>query len=87
LNLASNSHNHRRFTFNLGPIGNNYYGKKATQQSKRIIYGSIMYTGCKLLVGREFNFIIVDDTRRNDQDQLEYDPTNCRHWNSGDSHG
>jgi hypothetical protein len=87
LDLASNSRNHGRFTFNLAPIGNNYYGKKATEQWKRIIYGSIMHTGCKLLVGREFNFIIVDDTRRNDQGQLEDDPTNGRHWNSGDSHG
>lgn len=67
LDLASNSRNHGRFTFNLAPIGNNYYGKKATEQWKRIIYGSIMHTGCKLLVGREFNFIIVDDIRRNDQ--------------------
>jgi len=87
LDLASNSRNHGRFTFNQTPIGNTYYSGKATEQWKRIIYGSIMHTGCKHLVGREFNFIIVDDTRRNEQGQLEDDPTNGRHWNNGDSHG
>jgi hypothetical protein len=52
LDLASNSRNHGRFTFNLAPIGSNYYGSKATEQWKRIIYGSIMHTGCKHLVGK-----------------------------------
>jgi hypothetical protein len=87
LDLASGSRNHGRFTFNLAPIGRKYYGDKASEQWKRIIYGSILHTGCKHLVGYEFNFIIVDDTNRNDQGQPEDDPTNGRHWNSGDSHG
>ena len=87
LDLASNSRNHGRFTFNLAPIGSNYYGKKPSEQWKRIIYGSILHTGCKLLVARQFNFVIVDDTNRNENGQLEDDPTNGRHWNSGDSHG
>ncbi len=46
-----------------------------------------MHTGGKLLVARQFNFVIVDDTNRNENGQLEDDPTNGRHWNSGDSHG
>ena len=32
LDLASNSRNHGRFTFNLAPIGKEYYGDKATEQ-------------------------------------------------------
>lgn len=87
LDLASNSRNHGRFTFNLAPIGSTYYGGKATEQWKRIIYGSILHTGCKLLVGREFNFIVVDDTKKDAQGNPQDDPTNGRHWNSGDSHG
>ncbi|MEG4850882.1 hypothetical protein QUB10_08220 [Microcoleus sp. B5-D4] len=87
LDLASNSRNHGRFTFNLAPIGSNYYGTKGTEQWKRIIYGSIMHTGCKLLVGREFSFIIVDDTKKDENGNPQDDPTNGRHWNSGDSHG
>ncbi|MEG5043556.1 hypothetical protein [Microcoleus sp. B4-C1] len=86
LDLASGSRNHGRFTFNLAPVGSNYYGNKSTEQWKRIIYGSIMHTGCKHLVGREFNLVIVDDTNKNEQGQPEDDPTNGRHWNSGDSH-
>jgi len=87
LDLASNSRNHGRFTFNLAPIGSNYYGTKVNEQWKRIIYGSIMHTGCKLLVGREFNFIIVDNTRKDANGNPQDDATNGRHWNSGDSHG
>lgn len=87
LDLASNSRNHGRFTFNLAPIGSNYYGTKGSEQWKRIIYGSIMHTGCKLLVGREFSFIIVDDTKKDENGNPQDDPTNGRHWNSGDSHG
>ena len=87
LDLASNSRNHGRFTFNLAPIGKEYYGDKATEQWKRIIYGSIMHTGCKLLAGREFNYIVVDDTAKDAQGNPQDDPTNGKHWNSGDSHG
>ncbi|MEG4975281.1 hypothetical protein [Microcoleus sp. K4-B3] len=86
LDLASGSRNHGRFTFNMAPVGSNYYGGKGTEQWKRIIYGSIMHTGCKHLVGREFNFVIVDDTNRDAEGNLQDDPTNGRHWNSGDSH-
>jgi hypothetical protein len=86
LDLASNSRNHGRFTFNLAPIGKDYYGDLATEQWKRIIYGSILHTGCKHLIGREFNYVIVDDTARDANGNLQDDPTNKRHWNSGDSH-
>ena len=87
LDLASNSRNHGRFTFNLAPIGRDYYGDKPTEQWKRIIYGSILHTGCKHLVGRNFNYVIVDDTARDAQGNPQDDPTNGRNWNSGDSHG
>ncbi|MEG5251252.1 MULTISPECIES: hypothetical protein [unclassified Microcoleus] len=87
LDLASNSRNHGRFTFNLAPIGKNYYGAKAEEQWKRIIYGSILHTGCKHLVFGEFNYIVVNDERRGEDGQLEDDPTNNRHWKTGDSHG
>ena len=87
LDLASNSRNHGRFTFDLAPIGKEYYGTKATDQWKRIIYGSILHTGCKHLVGRDFNYVVVDDERKDAQGNPQDDPTNKRHWNSGDSHG
>ena len=61
LDLASNSRNHGRFTFNLAPIGKDYYGTKPTDQWKRIIYGSILHTGCKHLVGQKINYVVVDD--------------------------
>ena len=86
LDLASNSRNHGRFTFNLAPIGKNYYGDKAREQWKRIIYGSILHTGCKHLVGRSFRYVIVDDTARDAQGNPQDDPTNKKHWDSGDSH-
>ncbi|MEG4121242.1 hypothetical protein QUA43_27705 [Microcoleus sp. N9_B4] len=87
LDLASNSRNRGRFTFNLTPIGKDYYGTKTTDQWKRIIYGSILHTGCKLLAGREFNYVVVDDEHKDAQGNPQDDPTNGRHWNSGDSHG
>lgn len=87
LDLASNSRNHGRFTFNLAPIGKEYYGKKPEEQWKRIIYGSILHTGCKYLVFGEFRYIVVDDTAQDEKGQLRDDPTNSRHWDSGDSHG
>ncbi|MEG3933747.1 MULTISPECIES: hypothetical protein [unclassified Microcoleus] len=86
LDLASNSRNHGRFTFNLAPIGSDYYGGLVTEQWKRIIYGSILHTGCKHLIGREFNYVIVDDTARDANGNPQDDPVNKRHWNSGDSH-
>ncbi len=86
LDLASNSRNHGRFTFNSTPIGKSYYGDKASEQWKRIIYGSILHTGCKHLVATSFRYVIVDDTARDADGNLQDDPTNKRHWNSGDSH-
>ena len=87
LDLASNSRSDGRFTFNLRPIGKDYYGTKTSDQWKRVIYGSILHTGCKLLAGREFNYIVVDDEHKDDQGNPQDDPTNGRHWNTGDSHG
>jgi len=86
LDLASNSRNHGRFTFNLKPVGKDYYGTKTSDQWKRIIYGSILHTGCKLLAGREFNYVVVDHEHKDEQGNPQDDPTNGRHWNSGDSH-
>jgi len=86
LDLASNSRNHGRFTFNLAPIGKDYYGTLAKEQWKRIIYGSILHTGCKHLIGRKFNYVIVDDTAKDGNGNPQDDPVNKRHWNSGDSH-
>lgn len=83
LDLASNSRNHGRFTFNEAPIGQFYYD----EDWKRIIYGSILHTGCKWLVYGNISYIIVDDERRDENGNLQDDPTNNRHWNSGDSHG
>lgn len=83
LDLASNSRNHGRFTFNQGPIGQLYYDA----DWKRIIYGSILHTGCKHLVFGNFNWVVVNDERRDENGTLQDDPTNNTHWNSGDSHG
>jgi hypothetical protein len=87
LDLASNARTHGRFTFNLRPIGKDYYGTKTSDAWKRVIYGSILHTGCKLLAGREFNYVVVDDEHKDEQGNPQDDPTNGRHWNSGDSHG
>jgi len=86
LDLGSNSRNKGRFTFNLKPVGKDYYGTKTSDQWKRVIYGSILHTGCKLLAGREFNYIVVDHEHKDEQGNPQDDPTNGRHWNSGDSH-
>jgi hypothetical protein len=86
LDLASGSRNHGRFTFNLTPIGKYYYGEKTTEQWKRIIYGSVMHTGCKHLVGASFRYVIVDDTARDEQGNPMDDPTNGKHWETGDCH-
>ena len=87
LDLASNSRTHGRFTFNLAPIGSTYYGTKTTDQWKRIIYGSILHTGCKHLVGQTFKYVVVDDELKDAQGNPQDDPTNKRHWKTGDSHG
>jgi hypothetical protein len=85
LDLASNSRNHGRFTFNTKPIGKAYYGSNADEQWKRIIYGSIMHTGCKHLIARQIKYIITDDTRRVNGEYQD-DKTNGKHWDTGDSH-
>ncbi|MEG5237040.1 hypothetical protein [Microcoleus sp. AT9b-C3] len=87
LDLASNSRNRGRFTFNLAPVGSSYYGTKGTDQWKRIIYGSILHTGCKHLVAQKFNYVVVDDELKDAQGNPQDDPTNQRHWKTGDSHG
>ena len=87
LDLASNSRNHGRFTFNLSPIGKDYYCNKLDEQWKRIIYGSILHTGCKHLVFGSFRYVIVNDDAKDKQGNPQDDPTNKRHWNTGDSHG
>lgn len=70
LDLASGSRTHGRFTFSLAPtVGRDYYG----EDWKRIIYGSIMHTGCKKLIYRVVKFAITDDAN---------DPV----YNTGDSH-
>ncbi|MFM7190355.1 MAG: hypothetical protein ACKOX2_05990, partial [Microcystaceae cyanobacterium] len=70
LDLASGSRTHGRFTFSLAPtIGRAYYG----EDWKRIIYGSIMHTGCKKMVYRMVRFAVTDDAD---------DPV----YNTGDSH-
>jgi len=86
LDLASNSRSHGRFTFNMEEIGEGYFGTAASEQWKRIIYGSILHTGCKQLVYRRIKYIVVDDTRRNANGQLQDDGLHQWHWNTGDSH-
>ncbi|MDB9315633.1 hypothetical protein PN462_21145 [Spirulina sp. CS-785/01] len=89
LDLASNSRNDGRFTFaEDSTIGKLYYGESDEDQWKRIIYGSILHTGCKQLIYNTINYAIVDDERVNpDTGALEDDPTNHYHWDTGDSHG
>ncbi|MCC3459795.1 MAG: hypothetical protein JGK33_08995 [Microcoleus sp. PH2017_11_PCY_U_A] len=86
LDLASNSRTHGRFTFNMEEVGQGYYGSAQNEQWKRIIYGSIVHTGCKQLVYRRIKYIVVDDTRRNEKGQLQDDKLHQWHWNTGDSH-
>jgi hypothetical protein len=87
LDLASNSRNNGRFTFNLAPIGKDYCGTKTIDQGKRIIYDSLLHTGCKHLVGQKINYVVVDDELKDAQGNPQDDPTNKRHWKTGDSHG
>jgi len=87
LDLASNSRNHGRFTFiNGNTIGRNYYGTSAADQWKRIIYGSIMHTGCKQMHYKVIKYIVVDDELRDKDGNYRDDPTNNWHWKTGDSH-
>ena len=82
LDLASNSRNHGRFTFTNKRIGRSYFGA----DWKRIIYGSILHTGCKRLIYRQMKFIITDDELRDFKGEPHDDPVNGRDWNTGDSH-
>lgn len=82
LDLASGSRNHGRFTFSLEPVGLSYYGL----DWKRIIYGSIVHTGCKRLVYKTVKLVVTDDENRDSKgDQLD-DPINSVNWFTGDSH-
>lgn len=83
LDLASNSRNHGRFTFCEKPIGKTYYG----EDWKRIIYGSIVHTGCKKLTYFDSTYAITDDENRDeDGDQYDCPPLNIN-FQTGDSHG
>ena len=82
LDLASNSRNHGRFTFTNKRIGRSYFGA----DWKRIIYGSILHTGCKRLIYRQMRFIVTDDELRDFKGEPYDDPVNRRDWNTGDSH-
>ena len=83
LDLASNSRTHGRFTFTQkSTIGKNYYG----EDWKRIIYGSILHTGCNRMFYQQMKYIIVDDEHRTTTGNPQDDPVNKTHWNTGDSH-
>lgn len=82
LDLASGSRTHGRFTFAKTTIGRWYYN----EDWKRIIYGSIVHTGCKRLRYTTLNIIVTDDTLVDDEGNLRDDPTNNKHWHTGDSH-
>jgi hypothetical protein len=87
LDLASNSRNHGRFTFINGKtIGQNYYGTSTADQWKRIIYGSIVHTGCKQMHYKVIKYIVVDDELRDKDGNYRDDPVNNWHWKTGDSH-
>lgn len=86
LDLASGSRSHGRFTFtNQKTIGKKYYGTEQKDQWKRIIYGSILHTGCKKLVYMQMNYVVVDDENLKDGQPFD-DPINNIHWETGDSH-
>jgi len=87
LDLASGSRNHGRFTFtNQSTIGKKYYGSTDKEQWKRIIYGSILHTGCKKLVYKQMKYVVVDDENRDADGNYLDDAINNIHWETGDSH-
>jgi hypothetical protein len=87
LDLASGARTDGRFTFTRDTtIGKLYYGQPDKEQWKRIIYGSIMHTGCKKLVYKQMKYIVVDDEATNQNGNPQDDPTNQFHWRTGDSH-
>jgi len=88
LDLASGARNHGRFTFTKEKtIGKLYFGEKPEEQWKRIIYGSIVHTGCKKLVYKQMKYIVVDDTATTYTGNPLDDKKNGIHWKTGDSHG
>jgi len=87
LDMASNARTHGRFTFAADPVGKVYYGSGKDEQWKRIIYGSIIHTGCRRMYYKKLRYVIVDDENRDSKGNQFDDPTNNRNWQSGDSHG
>ena len=87
LDLASGSRNHGRFTFtNKQTIGKKYFGESVKDQWKRIIYGSILHTGCKKMVYKQMKYVVVDDENRDKDGNWLDDEVNDIHWETGDSH-
>jgi DNA alkylation damage repair protein AlkB len=96
LDMASGSRNHGRFTFSTGiinpetkqpnGIGKFYYMTNPEDRWKRIIYGSILHTGCRQIRYETIKYIIVNDELKDEFGNFRDDPTNNRHWHSGDSH-
>jgi hypothetical protein len=87
LDLASGSRNHGRFTFtNEKTIGKKYFGEAPKDQWKRIIYGSILHTGCKKLVYKQMKYVVVDDENKDSDGNDLDDAVNNIHWETGDSH-
>jgi hypothetical protein len=82
LDLASGSRVHGRFTFNQKTVGKKYYG----EDWKRIIYGSIIHTGCEHLRYKTINIIVTDDTLTDKNNRPLDDPKGNTHWFTGDSH-
>ena len=86
LDLASGARTHGRFTFTRETtVGKLYYGSRPTDQWKRIIYGSIIHTGCKKLIYKQMKYVVVDDENTFNGNPLD-DPVNRIHWETGDSH-
>lgn len=87
LDLASGARTHGRFTFTREKtVGKLYYGEKPEEQWKRIIYGSIVHTGCKKLIYKQMKYIVVNDEGKTHTGTPMDDKVNKIHWETGDSH-
>ncbi|MFB2970382.1 hypothetical protein ACE1CD_15520 [Aerosakkonema sp. BLCC-F183] len=87
LDLASGARTHGRFTFTREKtVGKLYYGESNKDQWKRIIYGSIVHTGCKKLVYKQMKYVVVDDEGKTHTGNPLDDKINGIHWETGDSH-
>ena len=87
LDLASGARTHGRFTFaRKETVGKFYYGGERTEQWKRIIYGSIIHTGCKKLVYKQMKYVVVKDDDVDEYGNPLDDKKNNLHWQTGDSH-